>query len=131
LRHPEKRKLLQTKGIHDGREVADPVVKRHRWRTPVRQSAAALIIEDEGVIAGKRFQPVPPYGAARIQLDVTEPMSGARDRRAISDCRPGDAGTVMRSANTNSVIDVVHELSRRIILSIDVGCELLATIGER
>jgi hypothetical protein len=57
-------------------------------------------------------------------------MGGADDRRAISDCRHGDTSAVMRPANTNPVIEAVHELSRRIISSIDVVFELLATIVQ-
>src|SRR3982074_834740 len=67
LRHGEERKPLQSGGIHDGLEILEPEVAGELGHGPVRQTAAALVVSNEGVVAPQLPQPWTPHGTLPVE----------------------------------------------------------------
>jgi len=69
--------------IDDRFEIADPHIDGRIADVRVRESAASLVVADEGVPIAELLQPVAPHGALPVQLEMTEPGCDPDERRTV------------------------------------------------
>jgi len=104
LRHPEERKAVKRRRIHDGLEIPHPSVHRQITDLPVGQPAAGLVIADERVGPAELFEPVPPDRVLPVVLKMREPVRGLDDRRPTTVGRVGEAQAVRRGAEADPLL---------------------------
>ena len=68
----------------DRLEIAHPDFERQFRDVPIRQSAAALVVAHERVIARQRLDPMPPHRVGKIVLEMVHPVGGLDQRRAAA-----------------------------------------------
>ncbi len=109
----EQAELVHAGGIDHSLEVVDPVLQRKARILPVGQTAAALVVPDEGVLLAQELHPVAPDRRRPVTLEVGHPMSGLDHRRAVPARGVGEPHAIRRGAEPQFLAHVNMLRARR------------------
>ena len=91
---PSRTKRSRPSRLHDTLEIVDESLEGNVLADRVGKTVQAAVVADEREAAGQRIDPVAPYRALPIEVEMRHPVRGPHDRRAGSADGIGDAGAV-------------------------------------
>ena len=101
LRHPEQREPVNARGVDDGLEVGDPGLHRELAELVVGEPAPSLVVADERVAVTQLGQPVTPYRALPVEVEMRQPRRRPHDRRPAAMDRVCQPHAVASGAEAN------------------------------
>ena len=86
LRDSQEHKLFIrcTGGGHCRGRILTPTLRRQIADIPIGQPATAFVIADELKVLLEEADPMPPDGAFRVVVEMSEPVRGLQERAACS-----------------------------------------------